>query len=682
MNNGQTNGSIRDISFKFIFIIILLLGLSVNAHASISDFTNPGVSLSQADSSFLGEINDDGSGRSIANAGDVDGDGLDDIMIAAYRSSTYDSHDGKVYIILGSNLASGTVSLADADYELIGESGSRYAGYNIAGAGDVDGDGLDDIMIGTMDYRGYIYIVLGKSLTSSTISLANADYIFTGETDFDNAIQMSSAGDVDGDGLDDILIGATGNSDYGEDTGKTYLILGGTLASGITSLAQADYTFYGENIGDSSGSDVASAGDVDGDGFNDVLIGANLGNGATGAAYIILASSLTPGAHSLATADYILYGENIIDWAGDHVGSAGDVDGDGLSDVLIGAQGGDIVYLILGRSLTHGTTSLAMADYSFTAENSGDFYGGDIISKTPGDVDGDGLDDILLGAAYNDDVGSEAGKAYVFLADSLTLGSTSVANADYIFTGEFAEDRAGSHFSFTGDVNDDGVDDILIGAFKNDEFDTDAGKTYLILGQENCLISANAGPDQIVTEDTFVTLDGTSSVDTCNYGTLTYSWELTYGTETSLSDDSSDSPTFKSGVDGDIYVFTLTVEVLGYPVDADSVVITVSQNQAPIASNTNISTYANYISLTPSASDPNGDSIVGYYYQLTRMPRSSSSYITESGYTTSSSTIILLDRPGSYLVRYRVYDGQEWSNTATMTVQKYKLIELPDSNRY
>ena len=256
-------------------------------------------------------------------------------------------------MILGGNLSSTTtINLSAADYIFQGENPNTYAGYTVAAAGDVDGDGLSDILIaaiGEDSYAGAVYLILGSSIgNNNTISLANADYKFTGESAWDRAGEkgLSSAGDVDGDGLDDILIGAYQHSSNGATIGAGYLILGSSLGSTATvSLTDADYKFSGQINGDYAGREVAGAGDLDGDGLDDLLIGAageRTNAHTAGAVYIVLGSSLGSTSNiNLTVADYIFYGESAYDQAGNAVCSAGDVDGDGLSDLLIGSVGED-----------------------------------------------------------------------------------------------------------------------------------------------------------------------------------------------------------------------------------------------------------------------------------------------------------------------------------------------------
>ena len=197
-----------------------------------------GGSLARADFEFIGEDSDDAAGLSVSTAGDVDGDGLDDLFVGAYYNDDGGSVAGKAYLILGSTLASSTsatIDLRNADFAFIGENSGDYAGRIVSTAGDVDGDGLDDLFVGAFGNddggtdAGKAYLLRGSTLaasTSTTIDLSNADFAFIGENSSDYAGRsVSTAGDVDGDGLDDLIVGAYKNDDGGTDAGKAYLIL-------------------------------------------------------------------------------------------------------------------------------------------------------------------------------------------------------------------------------------------------------------------------------------------------------------------------------------------------------------------------------------------------------------------------------------------------------------------------
>ena len=392
-------------------------------------------------------------------------------------------------------------SLEMAEYTFLGESPDDYAGYWVASAGDVDGDGLDDILTGAYDdddmgsNAGAAYLILGKSLQEhGTFGISNADYKIVGENAGDWAGFVVDGGDVDGDGLDDILIGAYGVADKGPITGAAYLLLGTSFGSEkIIYLSQADYKFTGEGADDYAGYALTIPGDVDGDNKSDILIGASgqdEGGLNSGAGYLILASSL--GAESqieLSQADYKFIGEAPDSWAGYSISGAGDVDGDGLTDILLGADGDDggteshVSYLVLANSLGQNSTIyLSQADYKFIGEESYD-YASQVSSA--GDVDGDGLDDIIIGAAGHDNGGSGAGAAYIILASSLGMYSEiSLAQADYRLIGENPYDYAGSTVANAGDIDGDGLDDILVGALDYHAHFPYQGAAYVVLGNQ------------------------------------------------------------------------------------------------------------------------------------------------------------------------------------------------------
>ena len=213
--------------------------------------------LSLADTKFIGEATGDQAGVSVAGAGDVDGDGLDDLLIGAYQEGSGGSGAGATYLVLGASLGSTSFDLSSADYKFVGESSDDRSGQDVAGAGDVDGDGLDDLLIGAYyedsggSGAGAAYLVLASSLGSSgSMNLSAADYKFIGEESGDAAGRsVSTAGDVDGDGLDDLLISAYLEDDGSDSRGATYIILAsslGRLQPPISISCNADYKLVGE----------------------------------------------------------------------------------------------------------------------------------------------------------------------------------------------------------------------------------------------------------------------------------------------------------------------------------------------------------------------------------------------------------------------------------------------------
>lgn len=385
---------------------------------------------------------------------------------------------------------SGTDTLSNADIVYQGETALDYAGATVVMA-DTDGDGDQEILIGAWGYgstdTGAFYVVAQNSSASGG-SLAT-EVRLTGITASDAAgYAVLGVPDMDGDGDQEVLVGAYAADDGGNLSGSSYLLYG-PLSSG--SLSTANAKLIGDVMGDASGYALGS-GDTDGDGLQEMLMGAtgnDRGGSNAGAVYLVENPS---GNVDLSTASAIFVGENTGDNAGHRV-IVGDLNGDGMEDVLVGATGADpngsasgAVYLYVGP--VSGVLDLSLADAIWEGAAADDQVGDGLGL---GDFDDDGLVDVLLGASLVDNSAgaSNAGVIYVLSAASASGVAEALAYAS--IEGEDADDRLGTT-SGIGDVNGDGSQDLLVGAWYDETAGAGAGTSYLFYGPLSGTISASA----------------------------------------------------------------------------------------------------------------------------------------------------------------------------------------------
>lgn len=462
------------------------------------------VDLADSTATIEGLNAGDELGYAVSILGDVNGDGYADVMIGAPKNDDSASGAGKAYLFFGDKSGlSGELDPDSADVIISGSASNNYFGWSIAGPGDVNGDGYDDILIGAKwnneagTRAGKVYLIYGRAFSSQTFSLSSADATFKGSAAYDYlGTAVSGAGDVNGDGKADILMSATGYDGTYSAEGLVYLFYGGSL-SGAVSLSSAKATFRGEAAYDAAGTALSTAGDMDGDGLSDFIVGVPSsdpsGRSGAGRVYVVFADSFSAGANNLSSANLKFIGEAAGNNAGNAISGGVDVNGDGLGDIIIGAYGYDVTsssnegraYLIFGSdSYTAGTYNLSTADVIFTGESNGD-YAGKAVSLAS-DMNGDGFGEIFIGAYYNDEVASNAGKVYFYTgraeADfdaAITLGDSS---ADATILGETSGSYAGDSLSSSGDINGDGRTDLVVGASGYDGEDgLDTGKAYLLL---------------------------------------------------------------------------------------------------------------------------------------------------------------------------------------------------------
>ncbi|UCF04129.1 MAG: FG-GAP repeat protein [bacterium] len=442
-----TNRSSRK---RLIICALMVLGLLIPVFAMAANSVETLLILD-------GEAAGDRFGSWIAPAGDVNGDGFKDFLVGAYLNDAGGTDAGRVYLYMGGPTVDGIPDLV-----FTGEEPEDYL-CPVAQAGDVNDDGFDDFLLGARGKYGvspgHAYLYFGGSTPDAT-----PDLIFEGEYPGDVfGAYLAGVGDINADGHDDFIITACWWPRKGYH-GRSYVYFGGPGLDNI-----ADMVINGP-AGGEFGCGMAPGGDLNGDGFSDFVIGAyksDLGGFDSGGAWLYYGG---PGLDG--TADLVFAGEGPIEYFGGQIDLAGDVNGDGFEDLIIGAknfpqqQGIGRAYLYLG-----GPGIDNSADLVLTGETVGDRYGS---VAGIGDVNRDGFSDFIVGANGNDSAAPDAGKAYVYFG-----GPTPDTAPDIILAGEAAGDNFGTWVTSVGDVNGDGCPEFAVGAYGSDAAGVDAGRVYV-----------------------------------------------------------------------------------------------------------------------------------------------------------------------------------------------------------
>ncbi|CAB5500459.1 hypothetical protein THERMOT_1238 [Bathymodiolus thermophilus thioautotrophic gill symbiont] len=462
------------------------------------------------------------SGWSTSSAGDINGDGLDDLIVSSYLDGTTPdgsrNRSGNSYVVFGkidetivdlSAVVSGT-----GGFVVHGNGGNPgdWSGWSVSSAGDVNGDGLDDLIIGVRnawggpkedrEYSGNSYVVFGKTDgTAVNLSAIGTDgFAIEGATDREqNGFSVSSAGDVNGDGLDDLIVAS---AYFNKAEGRVYVVFGKTdgVTVDLANIGTSGFVIKGEDVQNWwTGRSVSSAGDVNGDGLDDLIISAYYANLEAGKSYVVFGKIDKNDINLLdivsGTGGFVINGENDGDLSSCSVSSAGDVNGDGLDDLIVGAHKATSnnkaetgkTYVVFGKTdknaVNLSTIALGTGGFVINGENAGDWSGWSVSSA--GDVNGDGLDDLIIGAKK---ANSGNGKSYVVFGkaneDSVNLSAIVAGTGGFVINGESAEDESGHSVSSAGDVNGDGLDDLIVGAYLvNHSLQEGKGRSYVVFGK-------------------------------------------------------------------------------------------------------------------------------------------------------------------------------------------------------
>jgi len=364
-------------------------------------------SFVDADATITGDPAE-GVGAIFAAPGDLDGDGAGDLAIGAPFGSGASGQTGVVYLL---DAETSDVALADVTRVLTGVLEGVEFGAAVASLPDQDGDGKPDLLVGAplagKSADGEAYIMTDGAATSD-----DAYALFLGT--FNNgrsASVLDSAGDVNGDGIDDFIIGAPqANSGQGG-----ALIFNGPV-EGVRTMSSFDSWVFPAGI-ELLGTAVAGVGDTNGDGYGDVAVGApGESTNGDGAGMVYLLQGPLDDYISTIKAEHRIAGEAAGDAAGTTLSGVGDLDGDGTDEVLAGspdASAGGVAYLIMGPP--EGASNLSDGQ-AYWAGASGDRAGAGVGGA---DLDGDGLNDMLIAAPGNDDNGNNTGGVFVIFGQGI-----------------------------------------------------------------------------------------------------------------------------------------------------------------------------------------------------------------------------------------------------------------------
>ena len=453
----STAGDVNGDGFSDVIVGTPYLSSGHDLAGQVNEFSGSPYRLNQQARIVVdGDASGAGLGTAVAGAGDVNGDGYADVVVGAPNDDSGVSDAGLARLYEGSAMG----LITTTTWAITGVQAAARLGASVAGAGDVNGDGYGDVLIGAPSVNGIgrasLYLGSADGLASTPAWTAQG---VMSATQYGAAV--AGAGDVNGDGYADFLVGEPGYSDVYTAQGRAALYLGAAAGVVITPAWQVQ----GNSAGASFGAAVASAGDVNADGYSDLIVGAPGADGG-GQVRVYLGSSSGP------TGTVMLTGEQPGAQFGASVASVGDVNGDGFADVLVGSPsyvngqpGEGRLALFLGAST--GITSTAAWHYE---SGLAEAYLGAAVGAA-GDVNGDGYADVIVGAPGT-------GSVYAFYGSAAGLPTT----PDWRSVSDQYLSKYGTAVGTAGDVNGDGFTDVIVGALGVDHPLPDEGQATVYYG--------------------------------------------------------------------------------------------------------------------------------------------------------------------------------------------------------
>ncbi len=419
-----------------------------------------------------------GERGTLSLGGDLDGDGADDLIAVSDEGS-----GGGGWLVSGASAVGAAGVITDYDRAAFSGSSSYELTYVQGPMADLTGDATDDVLIGTWSsYVGAAPYLDGDAATGAITITSTYSGYFVGDSVYD-VTRWAVAGDVDGDGVADVVTGSVLDNygSYAYYTGNVGVFQGGDF-SGVYDLDDTDDEIHGTDAYDYLGTSLA-LGDVTGDGYVDIVAGASgsdAGASNGGAVYVFLGNASLEWDDQAddAASVFVVGATNSMELGAEALPTPGDVDGDGAADVGMADAGAGGAYVFTGLVGLSGTVAVTDADASWAGPISSF-----ATAIAMGDLDDDGLADVSIGASGDDTAGSNAGAVYLFYGGGSWTTSMSSGDADASIYGAAAGDALGSGLAAGGDLDADGSDDLLLGASGVDTGASGGGAVYVLLGR-------------------------------------------------------------------------------------------------------------------------------------------------------------------------------------------------------